>query len=141
MEEEGREGEEERETRGRSENDWVCATIRTTLEFFFAQPSFPCPLRSSPSQLPAELGNLNKLKTLKMNQNEIKLMPDSMEFCTSLTELQLTGNYIDRFPDFINKLSNVKRIMLGNNFLKILPYTLGFLKGLVDLQLFNNPLL
>lgn len=69
------------------------------------------------------------------------MMPDSMEYCTSLVELQLTSNYIDRFPDFINKCANIKRLMLGNNFLKILPYTLGFLTSLTDLQLFNNPLM
>jgi len=87
-----------------------------------------------------DIGNLTKLKTIKLNQNEIKMIPDSMEKCTSLVELQLTGNYIDRFPDFINKCANIKRLMLGNNFLKILPYTLGFLTSMTELQLFNNPL-
>ena len=78
---------------------------------------------------------------MKLNKNEIKLMPDSMEHCTSLTDLHLTSNYIDRFPDFINKCASLQRLMLGNNFLKILPYTLGFLTTMKDLQLFNNPLI
>jgi len=55
-------------------------------------------------------------------------------------QLQMTGNYVDRFPDFISKCVNLRKLMLGNNFLKILPYSLGFLTNLTELQLFNNPL-
>lgn len=68
-----------------------------------------------------EIGFMNKLQTLKLTKNKLKVLPETFKNLESLEELDLSENYFNEVPSFIFYLKKLKSLKLNNNFLQTLP--------------------
>lgn len=67
-------------------------------------------------------------------------LPESLGQLTKLRSLNLTDNELTELPNWFSKLTTLRSIWLNGNKLRDLPASLTQLEHLVDLQLENNPL-
>ncbi|KAJ4723820.1 Disease resistance protein [Melia azedarach] len=63
--------------------------------------------------LPDDLGNLEALKTLKIERTLIREIPESLGQLSSLEELRFKGNNFKRIPESIINLSNLRLLYLS----------------------------
>ena len=92
------------------------------------------------TKIPDTIGNLTKLKTLKVHYNILTEIPDTIGNLTNLETLYLNNNKITKIPDIIGNLTKLKMLNLGYNKLKYLPDTIGNLTELNRLYLQFNEL-
>ncbi|KAH7638129.1 leucine-rich repeat-containing protein 47-like [Dermatophagoides farinae] len=76
------------------------------------------------SSIPAEIGQLTKLKCLNLSRNEIEILPDKVfENLVHLQSLNLEQNQLKVLPE-MSKLSSLISFKCGSNQLKCFPSTL-----------------
>lgn len=92
--------------------------------------------------IPAELGNLSRLKELHLSTNRLTAIPDELCKLSRLQRLQLHDNQLmGEIPAWLGNLSELRRLYLGQNQLKgTIPPELGKLSKLRRLSLHNNQL-
>jgi len=83
--------------------------------------------------IPKNIGNLKKLKTLKLNGTSISKIPDSLSECP-LEYLHIIGNF-KTLPDSIGNCKNLKIIIIDSDKLTFLPQSFCNLKKLEELHL------
>lgn len=88
----------------------------------------------------ATIAKLETLKVLKLDNNYLDSLPNSIFDLQQLTELWLGDNQLVDLPKQIGKLTNLKLIYLNDNFLTKLPKEIKNLKHLQGLYLERNNL-
>ncbi|MBA7671768.1 hypothetical protein ES703_79931 [subsurface metagenome] len=86
-------------------------------------------------ELPDQIFQLTKLKSLYLNKNKIKTLPDSMGNLRELKILFLSNNNLEHLPSTIGNLVSLKQLFLMNNPLQKIPEKIGNLKSLISLDL------
>jgi|GEM_PF-700065 len=89
-------------------------------------------------ELPAWIGYLSKLKSLRIESCKVKVVPESFGNLSSLEVLYITDNQITSLPESLGNLTNLKQAALFKNSLTGLPESFSNLKGLKKLNLVNN---
>ena len=84
-----------------------------------------------------EINNLHTLEVLKLNNNNIKKIPQDLKL-PNLTVLDLGCNMLDELPITVCKLINLSILKLHVNCLRYLPQELINLKNLQILELYSN---
>jgi len=92
------------------------------------------------SILPESIGNLRSLKTLNLQENNLKTLPESIGNLTSLEDLRLAENNLSILPESITKLKSLKELYIYNNDLSTLPESIFNLSSLENLDLRYNDL-
>lgn len=92
------------------------------------------------TELPPSIGNLSQLKELHVNENNLKILPDSLCRLCDLEVLKLTGNQLQVLPDDFGEIRSLKIFYCDENRLVKLPLTLGLLSKLQVMELEDNSL-
>ncbi|UCD37551.1 MAG: immunoglobulin domain-containing protein [Fidelibacterota bacterium] len=90
--------------------------------------------------LPAAVGNLTALTSLKLHRNQLTSIPDEIGNLVYLTLLWLIDNDLTVVPAGIGNLVNLKDLYLSDNQLTTLPAEFSSLLALDRLALNGNPL-
>lgn len=89
--------------------------------------------------LPPEIKNLKNLKSLYLNRNNLKQLPDAIGELQQLEILNLNNNQLDSLSPELGKLKNLESLSLIYNNIHSLPDAILNLKSLKYLNLCNNP--
>jgi internalin A len=90
--------------------------------------------------VPAEMGQLSNLQTLRLDNNQLATVPRELELLSNLQILYLDNNQLSEVPIGLSQLQNLQVLWLYNNRLTELPIELMQLNNLQDLRLSNNKL-
>ena len=86
---------------------------------------------ASLSPTSADLGRLNALWGLNLQNNELTELPEGISQVTSLTDLFLPGNKLADLPGkIIGRLTSLTDLYLGGNYLRSVPAEIGRLREL-----------
>ncbi|TNM87667.1 leucine-rich repeat-containing protein 40 isoform X1 [Takifugu flavidus] len=92
------------------------------------------------AELPAEMKNLTKLRSIILNYNRFKSFPGVLYQIVSLETILLGNNQVDGVdPSHLMKLSHLSTLDLSNNDLLKIPPELGLCTSLRCLSLEGNP--
>jgi hypothetical protein len=86
---------------------------------------------------PASFGKLANLRVLDLDNNSVEHLPDTLQLLPGLEEIRLTRNGF-RVPAWFGALRGLKRLALAENLYKEFPPTLLELTGLEELNLLGN---
>ncbi|MBD3197797.1 MAG: hypothetical protein GF317_22285 [Candidatus Lokiarchaeota archaeon] len=89
-------------------------------------------------KFPSELLEMENLKELYLDRNEIKILPDEISTLKSLEVLSLFQNRLETLPETIGELSNLKKFNLHGNRLLLIPKSIKNLSNLRELNLSVN---
>ena len=89
--------------------------------------------------IPESFGNLARLQTLHLWENQLGSLPESFGNLSSLQELYLWDNQLSSLPDSFGNLSSLQELYLWDNHLSSLPESFDNLSSLYALQLDYNP--
>ncbi|WP_293352870.1 MULTISPECIES: COR domain-containing protein [unclassified Microcoleus] len=92
------------------------------------------------TKLPEAIASLTQLRTLWLENNQLKELPEALASLTQLQELWLEYNQLTKLPDTIGSLTQLQELCLYNNELRELPEAIASLTQLQKLNLNNNPL-
>jgi len=98
-------------------------------------------LRGLSGDVPAAVGGLTALKTLRLDGNKLTSVPAALGGLTALTGLFLGGNQLTSVPAELGELTALERLKLGGNRLTrvgSVPEELGGLTALTELDLSGN---
>ena len=85
------------------------------------------------------IGNLQQLKYLKLEHNDLGAMPEGIFKLSKLEYLNLSGNKLKELPKEIGKLAKLKELDLSYNFeISSLPPEIGNLKALEFFNISGN---
>ncbi|KAJ7407595.1 Protein LAP2 [Willisornis vidua] len=87
-----------------------------------------------------EEGSLKKVTTLKIDENQLIYLPDSIGGLVSVEELDCSFNEIETLPSSVGQLSNIRTFAADHNFLTQLPSEIGNWKHVTVLFLHSNKL-
>eukprot|EP00937_MAST-01D_sp_MAST-1D-sp2_P006268 g6268.t1 len=97
--------------------------------------------RNRLERLPAELANLTRLKSLNLEHNQLHGLPGSvLGRLTALTDLRLNDNDLSVLPDEVGQLRRLGTLTLHENEIKRLPRSMERLASLFTLTLHRNHL-
>lgn len=89
--------------------------------------------------IPSSLSNLKQISILKLNNNNLKTLPNSIGELYSLEELYLGANFNESIINTnISKLSNLKELYLSQNRISKIPLEYRNLTKLKILDLSEN---
>jgi len=92
------------------------------------------------SELPPEIGDLQKLQCLYLDMNILTALPPEIGRLHSLQKLYASRNKLSKLPPEIGKLQNLHELELDMNQLSEVPPEIGELRSLVILDLSFNSL-
>jgi Leucine-rich repeat (LRR) protein len=88
---------------------------------------------------PVEAMYIDDLKTLFVNDNQIRVIPESLgPIMTALTVLNLSNNELATLPYTVGEMTALRKLSLSGNVLKNLPPTMGRITSLKELTVTNN---
>ncbi|TWW57394.1 Leucine-rich repeat-containing protein 40 [Takifugu flavidus] len=131
--------------------DPICSLLQLThidlsLWFVLLPPTQPSPnvicyyRNNQMAELPAEMKNLTKLRSIILNYNRFKSFPGVLYQIVSLETILLGNNQVDGVdPSHLMKLSHLSTLDLSNNDLLKIPPELGLCTSLRCLSLEGNP--
>lgn len=90
--------------------------------------------------VPSTIGNLPELETLWLFDNQLTTIPATIGKLKKLKDLDISSNKIIALPDEICDIVSLKKLLITHCGLKQLPGNIGHLKNLEHLNLFNNDL-
>ncbi len=96
--------------------------------------------RKGLKRIPAEIGQLHKLKYLDLSDNQLTELPVQIGILANLTWLDLSNNRLVSLPSEIGQLSKIEWLHLVGNRLNVLPIEICRLAYLTELELLDNPL-
>jgi internalin A len=88
--------------------------------------------------LPAAIANLQHLKWLFLNDNNLTTLLPIIRKFTNLEFLYLGANNFSSFPEYLFELTNLSVLSLYSNQISILPAKISMLQQLVSLDLYGN---
>lgn len=86
-------------------------------------------------ELPDTIGNLKRLKVLRVKHVKIGKLPDSIGGLESLLELDMSGTEITDLPESIRDLTGLKVIRMSCSKIRKLPHSIGRVESLLHLDL------
>ena len=92
------------------------------------------------TELPKEIGLLEKLEYLSLNTNKLTKLPSSIGNLKNLVELNVVNNNLTSIPPQIGNLTKLLTLDLRYNDLKSLPPQIGLCENLQYLHLTGNKL-
>ena len=90
------------------------------------------------TKLPESIGQLTELLVLTLSGNQLTQLPESIGQLTKLETLELADNRLTKLPESIGQLTNLRTLHIANNQLTELPESLLQLKSLNALYLHGN---
>jgi Leucine-rich repeat (LRR) protein len=90
------------------------------------------------TELPPELGDLRKLRTVTALNMPIAVFPAFLVRCPRLSSLTLRGTDITVLPEVVREFRRLRRLDFSNNHLRVVPEWLGDLVELTELALADN---
>jgi len=85
------------------------------------------------------LYKLTRLQTLGLPGNNLKRIPETIGYCTSLTRLSVGQNKLEYLPDAILLLSNLRELWAADNFIWRVPVSLPkYCPNLEDLRILQQ---
>jgi serine/threonine protein kinase/GTPase SAR1 family protein len=85
------------------------------------------------------LYKLTRLQTLGLPGNNLKRIPETIGYCTSLTRLSVGQNKLEALPDAILLLSNLRELWAADNFIWRVPVSLPkYCPNLEDLRILQQ---
>lgn len=94
--------------------------------------------------LPDTIGNLSKLKELKLQGNLIDKLPVQFKYLKKLENLDISSNHFQVLPMEVAQLENLRKLNVANNDLRSMPQGDAgggeLYKGLKKLNVSGNPL-
>lgn len=66
-------------------------------------------------EIPNQIGNLKKLKELRIRQNSVEILPEGLFELKFLEIMDVSYNKIIKIPDNFQKLENLKMVRLAGN--------------------------
>jgi Leucine-rich repeat (LRR) protein len=84
------------------------------------------------------LGTMSKLKVLKLDKNEIKVLPEELYTIKGMEELTLQQNRVSHLSSKIGQLQQLKRLNLASNLIEEIPFQLGLCTELETLCIQKN---
>ena len=94
-----------------------------------------CGLKRFPDLLPKQLQDL---KQITMQRNNIRHLPAEMGYCVRLERLICSNNQLDRLPESVARLPYLLTLDISDNLLQYLPTSIGSLIHLRYLSAANN---
>jgi Leucine-rich repeat (LRR) protein len=91
-------------------------------------------------ELPQEIGSLGDCISLKMRNNLLQSLPDSLFTCPIIRHLDFDNNKISMLSNAVGQMNCLKEFILSNNQLRQLPENLFQIASLLRLELQNNQL-
>ena len=91
--------------------------------------------------IPESISNLNDLRKLYLEWNNITTLPDSFSNLTALVQLYVSNNQLTTLPENFGDLDNLYILDLGYNEINQLPNSIVDLNNVGYLWLFNNQLM
>ncbi|XP_035665254.1 leucine-rich repeat and death domain-containing protein 1-like [Branchiostoma floridae] len=91
--------------------------------------------------VPDEVGNLQHLWFLALENNLLRTLPSTMSHLHNLREVQLWNNKFDTVPEVLCELPAVEKLDIRNNNITRLPTALHRADKLKDLDVSGNPLI
>ena len=88
--------------------------------------------------IPESISNLNDLRKLYLEWNQISELPESFSNLTALVQLYISNNGLTAIPENFGNLDNLYILDLGYNEISELPESFVDLENLGYLWLFNN---
>lgn len=92
------------------------------------------------TEVPPEIGKLQKLKVLHLRDNKLTSLPNEMKDLFSLKQIGFSKNEFTSFPNVLLSLNNLEGIYFGDNKIKELPYEITNLNKLKQVKCGDNPL-
>ncbi|MEH2082643.1 MAG: COR domain-containing protein [Nostoc sp.] len=93
------------------------------------------------TEIPAEVFELEWLKVLYLNYNQLTTIPEAITHLQKLTGLDLRANRLTAIPEAITRLPNLTGLNLGLNQLTTIPEAITRLQNLTGLNLSFNRLM
>lgn len=90
--------------------------------------------------LPASFEDLDQLRYLGLQHNQLRELPPGLGRLGRLEQLIASDNRLSALPESIEGLRSLERLVLSHNLLEELPESLGRLGALTALHLADNPL-
>ena len=90
--------------------------------------------------IPASISNLNDLRKLYLEWNNLTELPESFSDLTALVQLYISNNQLTSLPENFGNLENLYILDLGYNQINSLPASFINFNSLAYLWLFNNQL-
>ncbi|KAM7538314.1 hypothetical protein Aperf_G00000076912 [Anoplocephala perfoliata] len=95
-------------------------------------------LKRSYPDIASEIGNLHALQQIDVSENRLTSLPSTISGLTSLSDLNLTQNFLDCLPDEIGQLGNLSVLKLNRNQLVDLTPAIGKCQNLLEFYLTEN---
>ena len=90
------------------------------------------------NEIPASIGDLDKLSYLDIGRNKIKALPESFKNLKNLKSFSCSENALTEIGDWIGELKSLEQLSFAKNELKTLPRSIGQLSNLTFLNIFSN---
>uniref|UniRef100_A0A8C9DGK4 Erbb2 interacting protein n=1 Tax=Prolemur simus TaxID=1328070 RepID=A0A8C9DGK4_PROSS len=84
------------------------------------------------------ISKLTKLQILELRENQLKMLPKTMNRLTQLERLDLGSNEFTEVPEVLEQLSGLKEFWMDGNRLTFIPGFIGSLKQLTYLDVSKN---
>lgn len=88
--------------------------------------------------IPPNIKNLKYLEKLELSRNQIKIIPEEICQLFNLQSIILYDNQIESIPNKIGNLVNLQFLGLGNNYIKYIPKQIGNLLNLETIYIYGN---
>jgi Leucine-rich repeat (LRR) protein len=93
---------------------------------------------NSVDMLPIDIGNMASLRLLRVRNNLLRSLPESLLQLHMLEHLDCRCNGLTKLPYGMGRMLNLRTLLLGSNRLRFLPFDLGYLTRLSTLQICLN---
>jgi Leucine-rich repeat (LRR) protein len=114
---------------------WLSGRLR-----FFVAGNYWGGVESPLSILPESIGNLDDLRALYLEWNNLSILPESFYQLTNLMSLYISNNQIEEIGEGIGNLNNLYFLDLGYNQIPSIPDSFCNLENLTYWWMFNNEL-
>ncbi|MAR15534.1 MAG: hypothetical protein CMG21_03735 [Candidatus Marinimicrobia bacterium] len=91
--------------------------------------------------IPESFGQLDDLRSLYLEWNQIQVLPDSFTNLTRLVNLYISNNQLTSIPENLGDLENLYILDLGYNQINAIPNSILDLNILTYLWIFNNQIM
>lgn len=93
-----------------------------------------CPM----AKVPESLGLLKELRELHLHNSEIEILPDSLENLIRLEKFEAAKNKLENFPTSLTKIKSLKSLIMTDNLLEEIPDSLVNLVNLEGVEFSFN---